>query len=143
MSQYRRTVREALANFLLKETAIKSVYQGLPSQEIDQFPAAIITLPVGRETRVAGGKKRVDYEPLIQIWDISVSGDGVRDGLAFDDLLDEIDDQIRSDPTLGGLVLAAGIKYIETIQPDPTLDADGTLILVAEKKLDVTIEFNG
>jgi hypothetical protein len=138
----RRIVRQALENFLLQATGIKVVYQGIPSQEIDQFPAAIITLPEGRETRWSSGKKRIDYEPTIQIWDISMSGDGVTDELAFDDLLDSIDDQIRSDPTLGGQVFAAGVEYIHTLQPDPTSDQH-ELVLVAEKKLDVTLVITG
>lgn len=137
----RRNVRQALANFLTQATPIKSVYQGIPTQEINEFPAAVITLPTGHEYRASSGKKRVEYEPLIQVWNLSYSGDAVTDELAFDDLLDNIDAQFRSDPTLGGLVLSAGDKYIDTVMPDPTEDQHG-VVLVAEKKLNVVVEFN-
>lgn len=137
----RRNVRQALATFLLQATDIKTVYQGIPSEAITQFPTAIITLPTGKETRVSSGKKRVTYEPLIQVWDLSQSGDAVTDELLFDDLLDQIDTHFRSDPTLGGAVLAAGVLYIDTDMPDPTGD-ESEIVLVAEKKLDVTVEFN-
>lgn len=138
----RRNVRQALANFLLKTTGIQAVYQGIPTTEIDQFPVAIITLPDGHEYRSSSGKKRVDYEPVIQVWDLSFSGDAVTDELAFDDLLDSIDAQFRADPTLGGMVLTAGDEFINTVTPDPTED-NHNVVMVAEKKLNLTVEFNG
>jgi len=138
----RRNVRQALADFLLQSTGIKTVYQGVPTQEINQFPTAIITLPNWKEYRSASGKKRVDCEPVIQVWSLSFSGDAVTDELAFDDLLDSIDEQFRSDETLGGKVLTAGDRFIETTMPDPTGDAND-IVMVAVKKLNLTVEFNG
>lgn len=138
----RRTVRQALAT-TLTAAGIAEVFQSVPIENYDgKFPIAVITLPQGREIRESIGKKRVDFVPIIQIWNVDYTGDPITAALNFDDLLDAIDTQIRSDTTLGGQVVAAGHEYINTEQPDPTLDED-TVIFAATKQLDLMLIFTG
>lgn len=142
----RQDVKNAIIN-VIKQTPNVALVAGyrpkLTTQQ--QFPAVFVALPKARETRRSAsatfGKKHITFTAQLEVFTYDNSPDGSGQ-LSFDGLLDEIDNQLRKDPTLGGAVLAATIEYINTTVAPPVANGQ-TLALLAIKQFDVTVEVIG
>jgi hypothetical protein len=111
-----------------------------------ELPSVVIQLSQSKETRASAsapiGKKYVHYTCTLEIFEIDMTPDG-SGALAFDDMLDAIDDKLRTDPTLGGVVLAATIEHITTTVAPPQLLDGQAVALLALKSFDITVLTTG
>lgn len=143
----RNDVKKAIASAIQNTSGITSVYT-FPRKINPQttYPLAIISLPKSHETRATSqapvGKKFIKYTAQLDIFNIDTTSDGSGQ-TAFEDLLDALDSQLRSDPTLGGAVLAAAIEHIDTTLAPPQLIDGQNIVLLAIKQFDVLVQVTG
>lgn len=141
----RTQVKNAIKNLVASAAGVKAAYTYRP-KNISTFPVVVVHLRESNETRVSSpaplAKKHIEFTALLEIimYDFTPDGSGQ---LAFDDLLDAIDTQLRSDPTLGGTVLASTIKYIKTNVAPPIQTNGESILLQAVKQFDVTVQVTG
>lgn len=101
----RRQIKAALKTFLATVTGVKTVYEGMP-KKIPQAnqPAIVIFTPKASDERVAGyagiGKRKVTYTGRISVFNIDTEQDATASSLAFDDLIDAIENALRTNPSL-------------------------------------------
>lgn len=142
MAQERRSIKDRVATFLSTITEIKKVYKGFYRRS-NLFPNVVISIPNENETRASvpagSGKRRVDYVVRLTIINIDKERDEIESELAFDDLIDTIEQKIRENPTLGGTVLTAGVGFIRTEVAEPRLASEdqGSVFRAAVIELDV------
>lgn len=112
----------------------------------------IITLPKSKEKPLSEtrpiGKKRLDFDVQLEIYDQDVTPDASGE-LAFDDMLDDIDDVLRSQPNLNGatvgstgVVLASAVEDIDTTVAPP-MDLGQAVSRMAVKQFTVTVQLTG
>lgn len=141
----RQDVKKAVQATVQQLTQIKAVNLYRNRLQV-QFPCVTIAIPKSKETRISAaaphGKKRIDFTVQLEIFDWDNSADGSY-ALTFDDLLDQIDGQLRLDPTLGGVVWASTVEYIHTTVAPPQKANGQTVALLAIKQFDVTMIVTG
>jgi hypothetical protein len=141
----RQTIKQALQTLLQNTPGIKAV--NTYRRKLDnRFPIITIYLPKSDETRASAsaplGKKFLKFTAQLEIFTIDQSTDGSGQ-LEFDDLLDAVDQQLRSDVTLGGTVLASTIEFIKTNVSPPMLVNGQNVALLAVKQFDITVQVTG
>jgi hypothetical protein len=147
MSGIRNTVKTAIQTILQNAEGVKKVTTFRPKLMVQtDLPMVVVNLAKARETRLTAmaphGKKVIQYTAQLEISTIDVSTDGSGQ-LAFDDLLDAIDDQLRLDPTLGGVAIGATVEYINTITTPPQIVGGQNIMLLAIKQFDVSVQVVG
>jgi hypothetical protein len=143
----RNDVKNAIASAIQNAPGIRTVYtfsQKMTPQTA--YPVAIVSLPKAHETRVSAqapvGKKYIKYTAQLDIFNIDTTPNGTGQ-LAFEDLLDSIDSQLRLDPSLAGVVLGAAIEHIDTTLAPPQLVDGQNIVLLAVKQFDVLVQVTG
>lgn len=143
----RTVVKQALKTVLSGVSGVKAVYTSLPRNQQGQFPSIVITLEKTHERAVTmgnPGKRHITYTASLYIQTIDPDPNEQASQQRFDDLLDAIDDALRSNKDLGGAVLASAWEYIDTDVLEPQLAGQGmNIILRAIKTFDVKIEIMG
>lgn len=143
----RNDVKNAIAAAVRKATGITTVYTY--SQKITPqtaYPVCFVSLPKAHESRGTAqapvGKKFIKYTAQLDIFNIDTSPTGSGQ-TTFEDLLDSIDFQLRQDPSLGGVVLGAGIEHIDTTLAPPQLIDGQNIVLLSIKQFDVLVQVTG
>lgn len=141
----RQQVKEAIKTLVAQAPGVKAVYTYRPKY-INTFPAVVVSLKQSNETRAGSpapiAKKIIEFTAQLEISMLDLSPDGSGQ-LVFDDVLDAIDEQLRTDPTLGGTVLASTIKYIKTTTAPPVKTNGEAVLLAAIKQFDVSVQVTG
>lgn len=141
----RNDIKNAIKNLVSQAAGVKAVYTYRPKL-INTFPAVVVSLKQSNEERAGSpaplAKKHIEFVAQLEISMIDTSPDGSGQ-LAFDDVLDAIDEKLRSDPTLGGTVLGSTIKYIRTNVAPPIKTNGEAVLLAAVKQFDVTVQVTG
>lgn len=141
----RQDVKNGISTYLKQTPNVKFVGTFRPKQQ-SLFPSIVISLPKTHEERVSGqapyGKKKIEFTAQLEIFMLDQSGDGSGQ-LVFDDLVDSVDLMLRQDPTLGGVVLAAAVKELNTTIAPPQLLQGQTSGLLAIKTFDVCVYVTG
>lgn len=143
----RNSIKTAIQTIVQQATGVKSVFTYRPKlMQQTNMPAIVISLAKSNETRLTMsaplGRKQVKFTAQLEIASLDLSGDGSGQ-LAFDDLLDAIDVQLRKDPTLGGTAIGATIEYINTITTPPQTVGGTNVMMMALKQFDVTVQVTG
>jgi hypothetical protein len=142
----RQDVKNAIKTAIADATGLKKVFTFRPKlmQQTD-FPSVVISLSKSKEERLTQsaprGKKVIEFTAQLEISTIDLSADGSGQ-LAFDDLLDAIDVEIRKDPSLAGVAIGAAIDYINTVTTPPQIVGGQNSVLMAIKQFDVTVQVN-
>jgi hypothetical protein len=140
----RKDVKVAIQGIIADATGLKKVFTFRPKlmQQTD-FPSVVVSLVKSKETRLTAsaprGKKIIEYTAQLEISDIDLTPDGSGQ-LAFDDLLDAIDVELRKDPTLAGVAIGATIDYINTMTTPPQIVGGQNVVHMAVKQFDVTVQ---
>ena len=139
----RTTIKTALVNTLKATPGVSMVFPSKPREErAQQFPALYIAIEKTNDTRVFA-KRHITFTVTVYVNVIDPDPNEMAAQQRFDDLLDAIDAQLRSDPTLGGAVLHAAEKYIDTVVAEPFLAGNGlSVTLNAAKSFEVYAEIN-
>jgi hypothetical protein len=143
----RTNVKNAIQQTLQSTPGVVSVQTFRPKNTLpQQMPEVVIALASSKEERFTAsapiGKKLIKFTARLEIFNVDLSPNGSGQ-LDFDDLLDNIDIQLRKDPTLGGAVLSATIEHITTTVSPPMLANGQTVALAAMKTFDVTVQVTG
>lgn len=141
----RQQIKNAIKTLVSGASGVQAVYTYRP-KIMSTFPAVVISLKQSNETRGTSpapiSKKFIEFTALLEISTLDKTPDGSGQ-LAFDDLLDAIDAQLRSDPTLGGNALGSTIKYIKTTVAPPIKANGEAILLAAVKQFDVLVQVTG
>jgi hypothetical protein len=149
----RRDVKQAIANELMTATGLKNVYTYRRKMNVaTEYPFLVIALPKSKETALTMsrplGRKKLEFTAQLEIYYQDASPDGSGQ-LVFDDLLDAIDIQLRSQPNLNsapvghsGIVLASAVEHIDTTVAPPQLIGQA-IAMLAVKQFDVTVQVTG
>jgi hypothetical protein len=146
MSGPRQSVKTAIQNVVKNAVGVKKVSTYRPKLMVQtDLPLVVISLSKSKETRLSAsaphGKKVIEYTAQLEISQVDVSNDGSGQ-LAFDDLLDAIDTQLRTDPTFGGVAIGATVNYINTMLTPPQVVGGQNIILLAIKQFDFSVLVN-
>lgn len=146
MSGTRNTVKNAIQSIVSQATGVKSVFTYRPKlMQQTNFPAVIVNIAKSNETRLTTnaphGRKMIKFTAQLEIStvDLSADGSGQND---FDDILDNIDAQLRLDPMLGGVAVGATVEYINTLCSPPQIVNGSNVVLMAIKQFDVTVQIS-
>lgn len=147
MTTTRNDVKNAIQTLLAQIPSVRKVTTFRPKTMVQtDFPAVVVNLVKSKETRLTQsapfGKKQIEFTAQLEVSMIDVSNDGSGQ-LAFDQVLDDIDTQLRTDPTLGGIALGSTIQFINTAITPPQIVAGQNMILIAVKQFDVTVQVIG
>lgn len=145
----RQDVKSAIKNTLTGVPGVKSVFiarQKFTGQA--QTPVITVYLPEVRESLLSMSgnpaiKRKIELTALLEIIVIDANNQPEIGEAAFDNLLDAVDNALRKDFTLGGVVLGAAIKHLETDVAAPQLVEGQNVFRIALKKFDVTITTTG
>jgi hypothetical protein len=142
----RQSVKNAIVNVVKNATGVKKVMTYRPKLMVQtDLPMVIVSLARSKEERLSAsaphGKKVIRFTAQLEISTIDVSNDGSGQ-LVFDDLLDAIDAQLRTDPTFGGVALGATVEYINTATTPPQVVGGQNIILLAVKQFDFAVLVN-
>lgn len=112
-----------------------------------QFPSIVVTIGNQAEKVYAmgnPGRRHIRYEVTLFIQTIDPNPNEQASQDSFDDFVDAIDTQLRSDKTLGGTVLYSAQDKIDTEVFGPEVAGQGVSILLrAMKTFDVVLEIIG
>lgn len=143
----RQDLKKTIQTTLQNTVGVGKVFTHRPKVMVQtDFPSIVINFPHTAEHRASAnapiGKKHIEFTAQLECATIDVSNDGSGQD-EFDAFLDAIDDQLRKDPTLGGTVLSAAVKEINTVTTTPQLVNGQNIALLAIKEFDVTIQVTG
>jgi hypothetical protein len=143
----RNTIKTAIQGIVQQATGVKSVFTYRPKlMQQTNMPAVVVNLAKSSETRLTmsapNGRKQIKFTAQLEIASYDLSGDGSGQ-LAFDDLLDAIDTQLRKDPTLAGTAIGATIEYINTVTAPPQVVGGTNVMMMAIKTFDVCVQVTG
>lgn len=147
MSSTRQSVKTAIQNVVKNAVGVKSVKTYRPKLMVQtDLPMVVVSLAKSKETRLSAnaphGKKLLKFTAQLEISTVDVSNDGSGQ-LVFDDLLDAIDTQLRTDPTFGGVAIGATVEFIDTVVTPPQVVGGQNIILLAIKQFDFSVLVNG
>ncbi|MCZ8512405.1 hypothetical protein O9H85_08155 [Paenibacillus filicis] len=123
----RTSIKQSIKNLLVNVPGVTSVYTNQPKliQDSD-CPVITISLDKTHEKGVNGHRRHQFYTVYLYIQSIDYNPDEMVSEKAFDDLLDAIDNALRSDYTLGGTVLQSAWDYIDTEFFPPVATSNST-----------------
>lgn len=141
----RRSVKNSLSELLTATPGVLAVYPYMPRSQMGlKFPSIIVTINGSDdEPRAVGspGRRLIKYHVSLYIQHLDHDPDEQSAQLRFDDMLDSVDAQLRSDKTLGGTVLYSAHDSIVTEVFDPQIAGQGiSVIYRAMKNFDVCVE---
>ncbi|UJF36632.1 hypothetical protein [Paenibacillus hexagrammi] len=146
MTSSRKDIKNAVKAVIGTVPGIKAVYTNMPRQQ-QVFPAVVIAFDKVHEKAATLGnpsRRHITYTVTLYIQSIDANPNEQAAQEEFDDMLDLIDEALRSNKDLDGAALKSAYEYIDTDAFEPQIAGQGqALILRAVKTFTVLVEIMG